>query len=96
MDDNRLVLNYIPTQDMDRVWDMDKQKWAVGDLLTTPEVAAILDVTPAWVSELCRQGRVPGAVQRGRFWFVPFEAIDNIKDVKMGRPPKIGGIKSLT
>lgn len=68
-----------------------QHEWKSGDLLTTPEVAEILDVTPAWVSELCRQGRVPGAVQRGRFWFVPFEAIENIKDVKMGRPPKIGG-----
>lgn len=82
------VVDFPQTYDSE-VWNMsDKRTWKTGDLLTTPEVAEILDVTPAWVSELCRQGRVPGAVQRGRFWFVPFEAIENIEDVKMGRPSK--------
>jgi hypothetical protein len=80
-------VNYDQLISNEKVIDMPKQ-WRKGDLLTTPEVAEILDVTAAWVSELCRQGRVPGAVQRGRFWFVPFESVNNIEDVKMGRPPK--------
>lgn len=68
--------------------DIMEREWKQGDMLTTPEVAELLDVSPKWVSELCRQGRVPGAVQRGRFWFVPFESVNNIEAVKMGRPPK--------
>lgn len=87
------TLNLFPDSDSENqeIVIVNIHEWKSGDLLTTPEVAAMLDVSPAWVSELCRQGRVPGAIQRGRFWFIPFESVNNIEAVKMGRPPKIGG-----
>ena len=40
----------------------NKTEWKAGDLLTTPEAAAELDVSEAWISQLCRDGRIEGAV----------------------------------
>lgn len=66
----------------------NQSQWKAGDLLTTPEAAAELDVSEAWISQLCRDGRITGAVKRGRFWFIPYESLGEIEPRDMGRPPK--------
>lgn len=42
--------------------------------LSTHEVATRWSVSCAWVSALCKQGRIDGAIQEGRIWKIPEEA----------------------
>ena len=56
--------------------------------ITTTEAAERLGVTRSYINKLLKQGRLPGAYQRGRAWIIPEEAIDNIVPRKMGRPRK--------
>ena len=44
------------------------------DYLTTAEVAKKWEVTQRWVSGLCKKGRIPGAVLRGKTWLIPKDA----------------------
>lgn len=39
--------------------------------LTTIEVAQKWGMTPAWVSTMCKNGRVDGAIKQGRSWRIP-------------------------
>lgn len=42
--------------------------------LSTKEVATNWDVSETWVSVLCKQGRIAGAVKSGNSWRIPFDA----------------------
>ena len=39
--------------------------------MTIREVAALWDITERRVSELCKAGRIPGAIKQGRQWIIP-------------------------
>ena len=41
---------------------------------STQEIATRWGVSAAWVSALCKQGRIEGAVQNGRIWKIPEDA----------------------
>ncbi len=43
-------------------------------LLSTHEIASRWKVSEAWVSVLCKQGRIEGAIKEGKFWKIPEEA----------------------
>lgn len=43
-------------------------------LLTTKEIAAKWGTTETWVSILCKQGRIKGAIKKGKRWFIPEDA----------------------
>ena len=43
--------------------------------LTTKEIAAKWEVSDAWVSILCKQGRIDGVVRKGNRWYIPDDAI---------------------
>jgi excisionase family DNA binding protein len=53
------------------------------------EVAELKGWTRQWVAKLIKQGRLE-AVRMGREWRIPASALENIKDVPMGRPRKSG------
>jgi excisionase family DNA binding protein len=56
---------------------------------TVQEVADLKGWTRQWVAKLIKQGRLE-AVRVGREWRIPESALENIKDVPMGRPRKSG------
>lgn len=41
------------------------------DYLTSAEQAKEWNVSQRWVSILCKDGRIKGAVLRGHTWFIP-------------------------
>ncbi len=43
-------------------------------LLSTNEIAQKWGVSVTWVTILCKQGRIPGAVRKGNRWFIPADA----------------------
>ena len=52
--------------------------------LTTIEVAQKWGVTPAWVSTMCKNGRVDGAIKQGRSWRIP-EGAKKPDDMRVNR-----------
>ena len=50
--------------------------------------AQMLNVSQARISQLCPQGRFPGAVKIGWSWIIPKEAVKNFKPSSRGRKPK--------
>lgn len=44
------------------------------DYLTTNEIAKSWNVTRRWVSDLCKNGKIEGAVLMGNSWVVPKDA----------------------
>lgn len=56
------------------------------DYLTSAECAKKWNVSQRWVAIYCKEGRIKGAIQRGRMWFIPADAekpIDPRKARKM-------------
>ncbi len=45
------------------------------EYLTTSEVAKKWDITRRRVNVLCDEGRVEGAIQKGKIWLIPDSAI---------------------
>lgn len=41
------------------------------EYLTTAEQAKIWNISQRRVAVLCKEGRVPGAVLKGKFWLIP-------------------------
>ncbi|HAZ91604.1 MAG TPA: helix-turn-helix domain-containing protein, partial [Eubacterium sp.] len=41
------------------------------DYLTSAECAEKWNVSQRWVAIYCKNGRIKGAIQRGRMWFIP-------------------------
>ncbi len=39
--------------------------------MTTKEMAALWGVSETWVTTLCKQNRIPGAVKKGGKWIIP-------------------------
>lgn len=50
------------------------------DLMTSPEAAEFLGVSDARIRQLCAEGVFPGAVKRGRWWFVPRASLEAFKE----------------
>lgn len=44
------------------------------DLMTTSEMAKIWGISPRRVALLCSQGRVVGAMKKGKTWLIPSDA----------------------
>ena len=59
------------------------------DYLTTMECAEKWNVSQRWVAIYCKEGRIPGAIQKGRMWFIP-------KDAKKPENPRKIRKKNLT
>ena len=45
------------------------------EYLTTSEVAKKWDITRRRVNVLCDEGRVEGAIQKGKIWLIPDSAV---------------------
>lgn len=41
------------------------------DYLTSAECAEKWNVSQRWVAIYCKEGRIEGAIQKGRMWFIP-------------------------
>jgi hypothetical protein len=61
----------------------------MGKTILTSQVAEILGVSPQRVSQLCRFGRIYGAVKIGRDWHIPVKSIPEISSRKNGRPKRM-------
>ena len=51
-----------------------KGKGAFMDLMTTSEMAKVWGISSRRVALLCSQGRVEGAVKKGKTWLIPSNA----------------------
>ena len=67
-----------------------QHEWQAGDLLSVAQAADYLEISRQRVHELIGQDRIEGAYKVGKFWVIPFEALDNIKPgiTVTGRPSK--------
>jgi excisionase family DNA binding protein len=62
---------------------------SINDLLSTQEVADELHVEASRIRQLCRAGQVPGAQKKGRDWWIPREALKELRKRQgPGRPSK--------
>ncbi len=41
------------------------------EYLTSAECAEKWNVSQRWVAIYCKEGRIEGAIQKGRMWFIP-------------------------
>ena len=57
-------------------------------LVSATEAAKILNLTPARIGVLCRQGRFQGAEKIGAGWIIPREAVLNHKRLPPGMKPR--------
>ena len=48
-----------------------KNKQGGANTMTIKEVAILWGITERRVSELCKAGRIPGAIKQGRRWIIP-------------------------
>lgn len=44
------------------------------EYLTVKEVSQIWGITERMINYHCTAGRIPGALRRGKMWFIPIEA----------------------
>lgn len=44
------------------------------EYLTTKEIAEVWNVSPRRVQILCKEGRVKGAIIKGKMWLIPSDA----------------------
>ena len=44
------------------------------ELMTTIEMAKVWNISSRRVALLCSQGRVPGAMKKGKTWLIPSDA----------------------
>ena len=44
------------------------------DLMTTSEMAKVWGISSRRVALLCSQGRVDGAIKKGKTWLIPIDA----------------------
>lgn len=45
------------------------------EYLTTVEMSEKWNITPRRIGVLCAEGRVAGAVKKGKTWLIPFDAV---------------------
>lgn len=64
----------------------------MDNLIPLRQWAESLKITSRWARTLCKQGRVPGAVQMGDWstapWFVPADAVPELADSLKGPRPR--------
>ena len=58
------------------------------NFLSAREAATMLNITPARIGVLCREGRFKGAEKIGAGWIIPREAVINHKRLPPGTKPK--------
>ncbi len=58
------------------------------NFVSAREAAKILEITPARIGVLCRQGRFKGAEKIGMGWIIPREAVNNHKRLPPGMKPR--------
>ena len=58
------------------------------NFVSAREAAQMLEITPARIGFLCRQGRFKGAEKIGMGWIIPREAVLNHKRLPPGSKPK--------
>ena len=44
------------------------------ELLTTVEMSKIWNITPRRIGVLCTEGRIEGAIKKGKTWLIPADA----------------------
>ena len=57
-----------------------------SDYVTAPEAARIMGISRQRLSDLCTEGKIKGAIQKGRYWSIPFP-IERLQG-RNGRPPR--------
>ena len=57
------------------------------EYMTSAECAEKWNVSQRWVAIYCKEGRIEGAVQKGRMWFIP---------AGTEKPQNLQRIKSIT
>ena len=58
--------------------------------VTVKELADRWGVSEAWVTRLCKHGRIPGATKNGKCWYIPADA----QKPADGRKEKSSGFRS--
>ena len=59
------------------------------DYLTSAECAEKWNVSQRWVAIYCKNGRIKGAIQRGRMWFIPADTENPLTRVRHEKWHKI-------
>lgn len=52
------------------------------EYLTSAECAEKWSVSQRWVATYCKEGRIDGAIRKGRMWFIPVETEEKIEPHK--------------
>ena len=65
-------------------------------MLTCKEAADLWNFTERWVSIMCKEGRIPGAVKQGHKWMIPADTQKPVDSrIKTGAYRKEGGPSNL-
>ena len=46
----------------------------MADTMSVKEAAKLWNITERRVSELCKKGKIKGAIKHGRIWLIPVDA----------------------
>ena len=57
--------------------------------ISSYEAAEVMEKTPRYVTHLCQNGRIDGAVKDGKDWIIPRKSLENIRMEKRGRKPSL-------
>ncbi|MBQ7282529.1 MAG: putative DNA binding domain-containing protein [Spirochaetales bacterium] len=57
--------------------------------ISSYEAAEVMEKTPRYVTHLCQQGRIDGAVKDGKDWKIPKASLETIHLEKRGRKPSL-------
>ena len=57
------------------------------EYISSYEAAEVMEKTPRYVTHLCQDGRIRGAVKDGKDWKIPKGSLDDIRLEKRGRKP---------
>ena len=66
-----IILAIIPIKEYNtHIW-----RWLIMEYLTTVEMSKVWNITSRRIGVLCAQGRVKGAIKKGKTWLLPADAI---------------------
>lgn len=54
------------------------------DFMTTVEMSNVWDISPRRIAVLCSQGRIQGAVKKGKTWLIPKNAVKPVDKRRKG------------
>ena len=57
--------------------------------ISSYEAAQVMEKTPRYVTHLCQNGRIDGAVKDGKDWKIPMGSLGNIQLERRGRKPSL-------